>query len=282
MLSQSVNFYGIYKEESIMAYSPNADPWSPTVWGFSLFNPTSKIDKTSISFSMWKTTIKVAITPAIESVGDEMLRYDYKNAVNIFLTPLKAYRFAQILRNFKKDPDKYNTFGIPTPQAIITVEKPDMFNHPEGGPVISIRRVDDQGNVELSYSYECNKDALASVVGFNAANPKGFTQDTELSQDTEIDCIITQLEQYYYAMTNCQSFAILNQIYPYLDKIAVKMGVDLSGYNKRTSGFFANNSGFSSGPNVGHTNQSILTTNPTQTYDASTFQNLIDDKDLPI
>lgn len=265
-----------------MAYMTNVEPWSPTVWGFSLFNPTSKIDKTSISFSMWKTTIKIGITPAIETAGDETPRYDYKNAVNIFLTPLKAYRFAQILRNFKKNPDKYNTFGIPTPQAIITIEKPEMFNHPDGGPVISIRRVDDQGNVELSYSYECNKDALASIVGFNSSNPKSFTQDTELSQDTEIDCIITQLEQYYYAMTNCQSFAVLQQIFPYLDKIAAKIGVDLSGYNKRNSGFFVNNTGFNSGPAIGNSNQSILSTNPTQTYDASQFKNLVDDSNLPI
>lgn len=262
-----------------MAYSGSAEPWSPTVWGFSLFHPESKIDKTSISFSMWKTTIKISIIPAIESTGEELSHYDYKNSVNIFLTPLKAYRFAQILRNFKLDPDKYDTFGVPTPQAIITIEKPDRFGQPTGGPVISIRRVDENGNVELSYMYECNKDALASIVGFNASSPKSFTQDTELSKDTEIDCIIAQLEQYYYAMTNCQSFATLQQIFPYLDKIAAKLGVDLSGYNKRNTsgGFFAQNNGFSSSPSVGQSNQSILVNPSTQTYDASQFKNLVDD-----
>jgi len=264
-----------------MAYN-STEPWSPTVYGFSLFNPTSKIDKTSISFSMWKTTMKVSITPAIESPGEELPKYDFKNAVSIFLTPLKAYRFAQILKNFKKDPNKYNTFGIPTPLSIITVEKAEAFNQPDGGPVISIRRVDDNGNVELAYSYECNKDALASIVGFNPASPKNFTQDTELSQDSEIDCIITQLEQYYYAMTNTQAFAVLNQMFPYLDKIATKMGVDLSGYNKRsTSGFFNNNSGFNSAPTVGQTNQSMILNPSAQTYDASQFKTLIDSDSLP-
>lgn len=260
-----------------MAYNAN-EPWSPSVYGFSLYNPNSKIDKTSIGFSMWKTTMKISITPAIESTGDELPKYDFKNAVSIFLTPLKAYRFAQILKNFKLNPDKYNTFGIPTPLSIITVEKAEAFNQPNGGPVISIRRVDENGNVELAYSYECNKDALASIVGFNPSSPKNFTQDTELSQDSEIDCIITQLEQYYYAMTNAQSFAVLNQMFPYLDKIASKLGVDLSGYNKRSpSGFFNNNAntGFSSGPSVGQSNQSILLNPSNQTYDASQFKSLI-------
>lgn len=263
-----------------MAYT--AEPWSPSVYGFSLYNPTSKIDKTSIGFSMWKTTMKVSITPAIESTGDEMPKYDYKNSVSIFLTPLKAYRFAQILRNFKKDPDKYNTFGIPTPLSIITVEKADSFNHSDGGPVISIRRVDDNGNVELAYSYECNKDALSSIVGFNPSSPKNFKQDTELSKDSEIDCIITQLEEYYYAMTNAQSFAVLHQMFPYLDKIASKLGVDLSGTNKRNaSGFFNNTQGFATGPTIGQANQSILMNQPSQTYDATQFKNLIDSDNVP-
>lgn len=265
-----------------MAYN-TSEPWSPSVYGFSLYNPSSKIDKTSIGFSMWKTTMKISITPAIESAGDELPKYDFKNAVNIFLTPLKAYRFAQILKNFKINPDKYNTFGIPTPLSIITVEKAESFGHPDGGPVISIRRVDENGNVELAYSYECNKDALASIVGFNPSSPKSFTQDTELSQDSEIDCIITQLEQYYYAMTNAQSFAVLNQMFPYLDKIATKIGVDLSGYNKRsTSGFFNNTQAqFNSGPSVGETNQSFLLNTSNQTYDASQFKSLINSDDLP-
>ena len=262
-----------------MAYYPNQEPWSPTVSGIALYNPTSKIDKTSISFSMWKSTIRVSILPAIESGTDEAPRYDFKNGVHIWLTPPKAKQFAQILRGFKDDPDTYDKFGVPTSQAIITVDKPDNFGHPGRGPIISIRRVNEQGAIELSYSYECSIDGTSAIVGFNPANPKAFKQDTEHFQNVEIDAIITQLEQYYLAMTNSVAFSVLNQLYPYLDRMAAKLAVDLSGNVRRTgSGFFGNggNTGFQSGPSVGATNQSVLSNTSGQTYDASALRKMVE------
>ena len=264
-----------------MAYFGAApEPWSPTVSGIALFNSTSKIDKTSISFSMWKSTIRVSIIPAIESGTDEAPRYDFKNAVHIWLTPPKAKQFAQILRGFKEDPDTYDNFGVPTSQAIITVDKPSTFGHPDRGPVISIRRVDESGNVELSYSYECNIDGTSAIVGFNPANPKSFKQDTEHFQNVEIDAIITQLEQYYLAMTNATAFSVLNQMYPYLDRIAAKLSVDLSGNVRRGGGpgFFGNgnNQSFQSGPQVGAANTSAIANPSGQMYDASNLRKMVE------
>lgn len=264
-----------------MAYYGAQEPWSPTVSGIALFNPTSKIDKTSINFSMWKSTIRISIIPAIESGTDEAPRYDFKNGVHIWLTPPKAKQFAQILRGFKEDPDTYDKFGVPTSQAIITVDKPSNFGHPDRGPVISIRRVSETGNVELSYSYECNIDGTSAIVGFNPSNPKAFTQDTKHFQNIEIDAIITQLEQYYLAMTNSMAFSVLNQLYPYLDRIAAKLAVDLSGNVRRSgnNGFFGNGTqGFQSGPSVGSTNNSMITSSMSgQTYDASALRKMVED-----
>lgn len=266
-----------------MAYYGAQEPWSPTVSGIALFNPTSKIDKTSINFSMWKSTIRISIIPAIESGTDEAPRYDFKNGVHIWLTPPKAKQFAQILRGFKDDPDTYDKFGVPTSQAIITVDKPDNFGHPGRGPVISIRRVSETGSVELSYSYECNIDGTSAIVGFNPANPKSFTQDTAHFQNVEIDAIITQLEQYYLAMTNATAFAVINQLYPYLDRMASKLAVDLSGNVRRSgsNGFFGSgggtSQGFQSGPSVGSTNNSVLASTSGQTYDASALRKMVED-----
>ena len=267
-----------------MAMYGGSEVWSPTVSGIALFNSTSKIDKTSIAFSMWKTTIRISIIPAIESGGDEAPRYDYKNGVHIWLTPSKAKQFAQILAGFKDDPDTYDNFGVATNQAIITIDKPDTFGHPDRGPVISIRRVSEEGKVELSYSYECNIDGTSAIVGFNTDKPTEFKQDSSHFHNVEIDAIITQLEQYYLAMTNAHAFSVVNQIYPYLDRIAAKIGVDLTGGSTRTSGrggFFGNNSGnaFGNGPSVGSSNQSILANQSTQSYDASALKKLVEDID---
>lgn len=254
--------------------------WSPTVYsGFTLYNPTSKIDKTSINFSMWETTLKISIIPIIESeTTTDYPKYDFRNAVSIFLTPIKAHLFAEILKKFKENPDKYNNYGIASPQAIITVDKPDTFGHPECGPVISIRKVNESGNVELSYSYECNYENYSSIVGFNVNNPKEFRQNTEIFKDADIDAMVTQLEAYYQAMTNAIAFSVVKNVYPYLDKIASKLGVDLSSSNnnfnnKRNSGFFLNQAnGMNPTTTVGDmTNQN----NNQRSYDAEQLQNLL-------
>lgn len=263
-----------------MAYYGNQDPWSPSVYGFSLFNSNSKIDKTCITFTMWKTTLKVSIIPAIESGADEAPRYDFKNSVSIWLTPLKAHRFAEILKGFKEDPNQYDNFGVATPQSIITVDKSETFGQPKRGPVISIRKVNEEGQVEASYSYECNIDGITSIVGFKNSNPKDFKQDTKHFQSTEVDAVIAQLENYYNAMTNCTAFSVLHQMYPYLDRIAAKIGVDLSGQSTRRSGggFFTNNNAFDTGKSLGGTGsqRNVVAQSSNQQYDASALKKLVE------
>ena len=44
----------------------------------------------------------------------------------------------------------------------------------------------------------------------------------------DLDMIITQLDSYYQAMSNSYAFSTIDNMYPYLDKIASKLGVDLN------------------------------------------------------
>lgn len=217
--------------------------FSPTLnSGYNLYNPTSKIDKTSLSFSMWETTLKISIIPVIDSASNDYPKYDYKSASSIFLSPIKAHLFAQVLSKFKENPDEYNNVGISSPQAIITVEKPDRFGYPKGGPVITIRKLREDGALESSYSYECNYESFSAITGFNVDDPKNFQKNIEMFKDAELDAIINQLESYYKAATNAGAFTTLKAIYPYMDKIACKLGVDLSSSNYRDSkspGFFS-------------------------------------------
>ena len=263
-------------------YNNNNDPWSPSIAGIALYNPTSKIDKTSIQFNMWKTTLRISIIPAIESNTDETPRYDFKNSVNIWLTPLKAQRFAEILKAFKNDSEKFNNYGVPTPASIITVDRADTFGQKGDNAVISIRKVNEDGNIEMAYSYECNTDVLTTIVGFNASNPKNFKQDTENFKYSEIDYIIAMLEQYYLAMTGATAFSVIHHMYPFLDKIAAKLGVDISGQVKRNAGGFFNNNngqGFNTTQNINQTNSLINGSGLSQSqpvYDASSLKNLVD------
>ena len=217
--------------------------FSPTLnSGYSLYNPTSKIDKTSLVFSMWETTLKISIVPVIESAGNDYPKYDHKSATSIFLSPIKAHLFAQVLEKFKESPDEYNNVGISSPQAIITVEKPDRFGQPKGGPVITIRKMREDGGLESSYSYECNYESFSAITGFNVDNPKDFQKNIEMFKDAELDAIINQLESYYKASTYATAFTTVKSVFPYLDKIACKLGVDLSTSNYKDNtnkGFFS-------------------------------------------
>ena len=247
--------------------------YSPTVYsGYAMYNPVSTIDKTGLTFSMWKTTLKVSIIPVIESGAgnDEPAKYDYRNSATIFLTPSKAHMFATILKKFKEDPEKYSNYGVNTPQCIISVDSAKTFGKDTNDPVITIRKLGDAGNIELSYSYECRNDFYSSVVGFSASSPKDYKQDFEMFKNLDIDMIIEQLEQYYVAMTKTIAFTVTHELYPYLDKIAAKVGVDLSTNYQRKSGFFT-------GGQQGQATNGFQMNghNTTQTYDASQFKNLI-------
>lgn len=219
--------------------------FSPTVYGFGFSNSDSVIDKTNLNFSMWKTTLRITISPLVES-GTEW-HIDRKNSVSIFLIPQKAKMFSDILRKYKENPDKINNFGVASGKSLITIMNPKAFNKDAKGAVINIKNVNaETGTVDASYSYE-TKTSYNLVSGYDEKNGS-FKQDYESCKNIELDMIIAQLDEYVKAMTNATAFAVTNTLYPYVDKMAVKLGVDLTnGYNSynRNQSYFAqnNNSG---------------------------------------
>ena len=229
----------------------NQNQISPTLYGYSLFNKESTIDKTMMSFSMWKTTIKMAIYPLIES-DDDQIKYDRKNGIAIYLTPQKAMMFAQILKEFRDkwqtdDLKKVDNSGIVSGQSLVAVCSPQFFNKDSKttGPSIVVRRVTDDGHVEASYAYECKVNFYNAIKDYDEKTGK-YKQDFAQFNNVELDTIIMQLESYFSAMTNTVAFTVAESLYPTLDKIASKLGVDLnSNYNggqyKSNSYFGGNN-----------------------------------------
>jgi hypothetical protein len=223
---------------------------TPTVNGYAFFNRFSAIDKTMLSFSMWKTTIKIAIYPLIESENDDQIKYDRKGGISIYLTPFKAHMFAQILKGFKHNPDEYHAKGVPSGQALITVEDPSKggYKNPEGNPLIVIRKVNPEGGVEMAYAYEIASDPYGVIENYNQETGE-FTKNTEQFKYEELDLIALQLESYCEAMSNTQAFAVNEQTFQHLDKIANKLGVELMSYSTGTS--YRNNSYFNSNAATG-------------------------------
>ena len=222
---------------------------SPTVYGYAFFNKESIIDKTMMSFSMWKTTLKIGIYPLIET-DDDQIKYDRKNGASIFLTPQKAKMFASVLQYFK---DNYtdnltacDNQGIAAGQSLISICSPEFMGKDAktAGPAIVIRRVSKEGQVESSYAYECKQNFYNTINGFDEKTGK-FDQDFSKFNMLEIDMIMTQLNEYCRAMSNTVAFTVADALYPSLDKIAAKLGVDLN--SNHNGGTYKNNSYFSGG-----------------------------------
>lgn len=214
---------------------------TPTVNGYTFANKESVIDKTMLRFSMWKTTLRISIYPLIESDSDEV-KYDWKNGVSIFLVPAKAMMFAEILKKYKEDPIGTSNNGVASGQGLISVVNPADYGKPDAGPVISIRKINEKGQVELSYAYELKHNFYNAVIGFDERSGS-YKQNFENFNMLELDMFIIQLEQYCAAMSNAYAFASLQQAYPIYDKIATKLGVDLnSNYNSgyANKSYFAN------------------------------------------
>lgn len=212
-----------------MSYSPNQNLPSPTVYGFNFYNKNSTVDKTMLSCSMWKTTIRISIFPLIESENDDQVKYDRKGGISIYLTPYKAYMFAELLKKFKEDPETCTNRGIPSGLALISVEDPRFapgYKRPDANTLISIRKVNPEGGVDASYAYELNRETDGIVKDYNQETGQ-FSKDYEMMKGTELELLIIQLETYCRAMTNSTAFSVIEQQYPYLDKIANKLGVEL-------------------------------------------------------
>lgn len=216
-----------------MAYS-NPNQLTPTIYGYSLFNRDAKVDKTMLSFSMWKTTIRLGIFPLIESENEDQPKVDKKGGLSIYLTPFKAHMFAELIKRFKENPEAYSGKGVPSGQCLVSIEDPRYatgYNKPDANPLIVIRKVTPEtGALEASYAYEINDDYYG-IVDFYDQNSGQFTKNYEEFKGMELDIIIQQLESYYQAMSNSTAFSVIENQYQYLDKIANKLGVELMANN---------------------------------------------------
>lgn len=234
----------------------NSNQYGPTVYGFALHNPYSVVDKTMLGCSMWKGSIKLAISPAIEGDSDTV-RYDRANSVAIYLTPPKAHMLARLLRDYLQDRDKYNGSGIPSANKLVTIQKGsdlvktgDEEKKAMAGDVLMIRQINTEGTIENSYAYEFRRNVYGFIQKFNSETGK-FEQDFTRHADLDIEQLITQLEQYYMAMTNAVAFTVADTLYPCIEKIANKLGVDLVssnyGNSYRSNTYFNSNNSSSNG-----------------------------------
>lgn len=238
------------------------EPFSPTVYSpYRLNNGESKLDPTCITFSFWKNSLKIGICPRRNSGSDDV-SFDMDSGVFIYLNHTKARILADELRLFIQDTKAHSGCGVPSgKQGIITFHDGSEFG--ATNPIICIRKVDDNGNIDTSFAYEVKGDDYYFSIR-NYKEGSDFTKEFESYRNLELLQILTLLEEYYKAQTQAiaatvatqQSFSF-DRLQTRLNAVAEKLGIEIyNGGNRRggyssSSNFFNRSNGNSGAPSSG-------------------------------
>ena len=248
------------------SYSNNKDankPFEPSIYSpYRFNNAESEIDKTCLTFGVWKQMLKISISPKKE--GTEEIQFDMEKGLTVYLNHSKAKILSTEIQNFLRDPDTYTGSGVPSGQGIITISNGAEL----GGinPVLIIRKVDDTGSVISSIAYEFKKDYYFSVRNYTGGTE--FSKENDTYKNLEIEEMIRLLEEYCDAMTYMTAYSVMDankwnehRTSSRLLAIAEKLGVEVNRSSSKGSGYsstsFFSSAGSSMSAGDGYTSASI-------------------------
>ena len=229
-------------------------------------NPDSNVDKTRLSYEYWNSTLKIKITNRKDTGNSEIVFDDMDSAV-IFLTPDKARIFANVIKNFLKDPIKYNNSGVNTTKGVVTLN--NGAQHGTTNPCLIIRQIEQtDGTVQKTYAYEFKTNYHYAITNLDASDTeiRGFDKDFDSYRNLEIEQLLTMLENFINASTYAYAAAAgkaneyrENTMNNKIDAIMNKLGVEYTGRSQRSTGsFFDNNGRNSSGNNYNANNNNTM------------------------
>ena len=244
------NNQGGYKSPEVTVYS-----------NYRMNNAESKIDATCITFRFWKTNLCIGIFPR-KNTGNDEISFDMDNGITIYLSHTKARILKHEIELFLSDPIKYNSVGIPSGQAAITISNGAEYG--KDNPVITIRKVSESGEVVSSFAYEFKSNYHYSIRNYDG---KTFDSVYDDYKNIEIEQLITLLDEYIKASTNAVAFTVMDQrkySFAHMDNkieaIAESLGVDIKSssrkYNGSGSSYFNNNSSSDNSYSSGSVNYS--------------------------
>ena len=213
-------------------------------------NPDSNVDKTRLSYEYWNSTLKINITNRKDTGNNEIVFDDMDSAV-IFLTPDKARIFTNVIKNFLKDPIKYNNSGVNTTKGVITLN--NGAQHGTTNPCLIIRQIDQtDGTIQKTYAYEFKTNYHYAITNLDASDNeiRGFDKDFDSYRNLEIEQLLTMLENFINASTYAYAAAASkaneyreNTMNNKIDSIMNKLGIEYTGRSQRSTGSFFDNNG---------------------------------------
>lgn len=211
-------------------------------------NAESQIDATCLAPRFWKSNLCLSIYPR-KNTGNDEVAFDMDNGITIYLSHTKARILANELRLFMKDPVNYNGSGTSSGSSAVTIS--NGIEYGKNTPVLTIRKVNENGDVTASFAYEFKTNYYYAIRNYDGKN---FDSAYDEYRNLEIEQLITLLDEYVKASTNAIAFTVMDQrkysvarIDNKIDAIAQSLGVELpkggntqKNYNNRS--YFNNNS----------------------------------------
>lgn len=245
------------------------DYYNPTVYSaYRMNNAESLVDKTCLTFGYWKSVLRISISPK-KDTGNDDVSFDMDNGISIYLNHTKARILAERIRAFLQNPEANDNTGVPSGQGLITISRGKEYNSTH--PLLIIRKIDQEnGNVISSFAYEFKGSDYYYAIS-NYVEGGSFDKVSDEFANLEIEQLITILEEYYKAMTSAVAYSVIDQmkysetrVMNRLNKIAEKLGVELSSGGKNGGGNYSSTSYFnrqsssqSSGNNNGYTQATL-------------------------
>lgn len=240
----------------------NANKWNPSVTSpYRMNNGDSTIDPTCITFNMWNSTLRISICPRKES-AEEYASFDVSNGISIYLNHTKARLFAEEIKLFLQDPDRFTGSGVmDNKNNLITISNGAEFG--ADSPMIIIRHLDENGNPVSSFGYQVRHGYHSVIRNYSGDGDNCSKVDNEYN-DMDILDLLTMLEEYYRNMTYATAFTVMDanktnwsKLDGRIYNIAQKLGVDVSGNsNGGTRTIGSSSYGFSQSATYGTSNPS--------------------------
>lgn len=232
----------------------NQEIFTPTTRSsYKFFNSNSNLNNSCMSFNYWNSLLKISINPIIVKEGSAN-KVDTDNHIDIYLSPSKAQMLLHCVREFRKDPDRYNNIGVNTNKGIIFIANgPRMYN--TQGHCIVINIIDNEtGETKSESAYEFNTTDFYGITNYNGGSD--FSKYYGYSNDIELDMFENLLKNFIDAYTNAVASSMFEsnkfneaREFNFMKDVRDKLGISKSEGNKsysNRSSWFNNNNGSSS------------------------------------
>ena len=241
----------------------NNEPYRPETYGLSFTNAMSETNKLSIKISYWKTLMRLKFCPPLNTGVPNVIRFDYDNTLDIYLTPQKAMMLKiymdQFIESLKADSTVDFNKAIQVNTGVIVLTNDGSFTNGDKIPVLAGLKINDSGNITNLFIYEFKVDEEFGIVGYNPES-SDYNTETEYFKYIELEHFSINLSQFINASTMAIAATVMDRnsfefskIRSDVSKIADKLGVSLVGNRTYSAGatknsFFNRNGNSNSTP----------------------------------